>query len=299
MAAALCAVDTSRGEPMPHIAVWNRSAAGFDRLGEELGRLGGHVAPQYCSTAQECVDGADVVLAMLADGPAVEDVLFGAENVAAALSRHALFCDMGTSGVDTVRRCADRLRGAGRRLLDAPVSGSIATVRTRSLLVMAGGDGGDVAMAERLFAAFAARTVRVGGVGAGQAMKLSVNTVVHVLNAALSEALVLAERGGVERAAALEVFASSVIAAPYVHYKRDAFAAPETTPVAMTVDLMRKDLGLITGLAADVGSPAPLAAAVARVADDAASAGLGACDMSALAVLHRSSDQSTTRRANA
>jgi 3-hydroxyisobutyrate dehydrogenase-like beta-hydroxyacid dehydrogenase len=60
----------------------------------------------------------------------------------------------------------------------------------------------------------------------GATMKLAVNAVVHGSNQALSEALVLAERAGVDRATAYEVFAAGTVAAPLVHYKRNSFVDP-------------------------------------------------------------------------
>jgi 3-hydroxyisobutyrate dehydrogenase-like beta-hydroxyacid dehydrogenase len=152
---------------------------------------------------------------------------------------------------------------------------------------MAGGDPTAVAEATPVLESFAARVLRVGDTGSGQAMKLAVNSVLHTLNAALSESLVLAERGGVPRATALEVLAGSAVGAPYVHYKRASFADPDGQPVAFTVDLMRKDLELILGFARSRSSPVPLAEVVSGVSAQAAAAGLGARDMSVLAELHR------------
>ena len=84
-------------------------------------------------------------------------------------------------------------------------------------------------------------------------MKLAVNAAIAVLNEAIAEGLVLAERTGINREAAYDVFAGGALAAPYVLYKRDAFVRPEETPVAFTVSLMRKDLELALRLAEDVG----------------------------------------------
>jgi 3-hydroxyisobutyrate dehydrogenase-like beta-hydroxyacid dehydrogenase len=124
-------------------------------------------------------------------------------------------------------------------------------------------------------------------------MKLAVNSVVHGLNQALAEALVLAERAGVDRAAAYEVFASSAVAAPFVHYKRDAFEHPETAPVAFMLDLVAKDLDLIDTLAIRVGARMDQLAANRQVVRDALAAGLGEQDLSALAVLLRETARPT------
>ena len=120
-------------------------------------------------------------------------------------------------------------------------------------------------------------------------MKLTVNSVLHGLNLALAEGLVLAEKAGVDRATAYEVFAASVIAAPFVHYKREAFEHPGEVPVAFSLDLVAKDLDLILALAASAGVPMEQAATNARVVEAAVAAGLGDHDLSELATYLRGS----------
>jgi 3-hydroxyisobutyrate dehydrogenase-like beta-hydroxyacid dehydrogenase len=289
MGAAMAAALVAAGH---EVTVWNRGEGGHLRLDEELElRSASATRPARAKTPAEAVAGAEFVIAMLADGPALNAVVAGPDGVAGALAPGAVFCDMATSGVEAAVRNAERVTASGGVYLDAPVSGSVPTVRAGKLLVMASGPEQAVARVQPVFTAFAARVLHVGAAGAGQAMKLSVNAVLHILNGALSEGLVLAESGGVPREAALEVFASSVVGAPFVQYKRAAFADPDGQPVAFTVDLMRKDLGLVTDLAARHTSPVPLAEATARVTEAAIAAGLGAKDMSALAVFHRTTAQ--------
>jgi 3-hydroxyisobutyrate dehydrogenase-like beta-hydroxyacid dehydrogenase len=127
------------------------------------------------------------------------------------------------------------------------------------------------------------KIIHVGEFGTGATMKLAVNALVHGLNAALSESLVLAERAGVDRTAAYEVFASGAAAAPYVLYKRAAFERPDETPVAFRLDLVGKDLDLILELALAVGAPMPQAETNRDVVRAALATGLAAHDISALA----------------
>ena len=114
-------------------------------------------------------------------------------------------------------------------------------------------------------------------------MKLAVNALVHGLAVALSESLVLAERAGVERTTAYEVFASGAAAAPFVLYKRAAFERPDETPVAFSLELVAKDLDLILALAQRVGAPMPQADTNRDEVRSALAAGMGKRDMSALA----------------
>jgi 3-hydroxyisobutyrate dehydrogenase/2-hydroxy-3-oxopropionate reductase len=118
-------------------------------------------------------------------------------------------------------------------------------------------------------------------------MKLAVNSVVFAINPAIAEALVLAERAGVERSLAYEVFASSAAAAPVVVYRRPVFEHPESAPVSFPIDLVIKDLDLVLALAAEVGAHLPQAAANLAAMQAAAGSGLGASDMGTMAVFLR------------
>ncbi|HEY3748924.1 MAG TPA: NAD(P)-dependent oxidoreductase [Pseudonocardiaceae bacterium] len=263
------------------VTVWNRGEAGYRRLADELGDAD---PPARSVTPAAAVTDAEVVITMLADGPALEHVLFGPDGVASAVRPGTIVCDMATIGVQAALACAARLTVP---FLDAPVSGSVASVRSGVLLVMIGGPEDATSAVEPVLRAFAGSVVRVGDTGSGQAMKLAVNSVVHSLNASLSEAIVLAERGGVPRGTALEVLADSAVAAPFLLYKRAAFEDPAGQPVAFTVDLMRKDLTLIEEFAASRDSPVPVAEMVRSVSDAASASGFGAHDMSAIAEHHR------------
>src|SRR5919201_4640785 len=125
---------------------------------------------------------------------------------------------------------------------------------------MVGGDGATLDRGRPVLEALAGKILHVGALGAGATMKLAVNALVHGLNVALSESLVLAERAGLDRSAAYEVFASGATAAPFVLYKRAAFEHPDETPVAFSLGLVAKDLDLILELARASGSPMPQAA---------------------------------------
>ncbi|MEU6602564.1 NAD(P)-dependent oxidoreductase [Streptomyces flaveolus] len=282
MGAVMAARLTEAGH---EIRVWNRSAEGHRRLAAELAP--GVAPPKAAATPAAAVAGAEFVITMLADADALEAVLFGSDGAAGAMTHGSVVCDMGTIGVEAALACARRLHEHGVVFLDAPVSGSVSAARAGSLSAMAGGPVEQVRRIEPVLRAFAAAVRRVGGPGSGQAMKLAVNSVLHMHNAALSEALVLAEHGGVDRVTALDVLAGSAVASPYLGYKRAAFEDPDGQPVAFTVDLMRKDLKLIRAFAAGSAAAVPLADTVSAVCDTVSDAGFGDRDMSFLAEHHR------------
>jgi 3-hydroxyisobutyrate dehydrogenase-like beta-hydroxyacid dehydrogenase len=156
-------------------------------------------------------------------------------------------------------------------------------VERGELTVMAGGDPQALERALPVLEVLAARVLHVGELGAGATMKLVVNAVLFGLNQALAEGLVLAERAGVARTAAYEVFAASAFAAPFVHYKRAAFERPDETPVAFSLDLVAKDIDLALGLAGRTGATMEQTVTNRRVVQAAIAAGLGGHDLSAIA----------------
>jgi 3-hydroxyisobutyrate dehydrogenase-like beta-hydroxyacid dehydrogenase len=249
-----------------------------------------HVAADIDATIATTARGAagcDIVLISLADDAAVDAVYRGPDGILAGLRPGAVVLETSTIDPNTVRELAPLVADRSATLLDAPVSGSVPVVDRGELTFMIGGDPAALDRVRPVLDALATQIFHLGGSGTGATMKLAVNSVVHGLNQALAEALVLAERAGVDRTAAYEVFASSAVAAPFVHYKRDAFEHPETAPVAFMLDLVAKDLDLIDTLATRVGAPMEQLAANRRVVRAALAAGLGEQDLSALAVLLR------------
>jgi 3-hydroxyisobutyrate dehydrogenase-like beta-hydroxyacid dehydrogenase len=258
------------------VTVWNRTESSARALVASAGDR----AMTLATTPADAVRGRDAVLSVLADGAATCQVLLDT-SVLDSLSPESVVCDLATSGVAAARKLAEGLGSCGVRFVDAPVSGSVPAVQGGTLLVMAGGSVEAVKAASTVLQAFSRRIIHVGEAGAGQVMKLAVNLVVHDLNAALSEALVLAESAGISKDAAYDVLQDSVVGAPFVIYKRAAFLDP-ATPVAMSLDLVLKDLGLVTGLAADVGAPVTVTQAALDVVLEAGRSGYGAQDMASL-----------------
>lgn len=258
------------------VTVWNRTEAKALEVAQSLPPGSGDVA----RTVPDAVRGRDVVLSMLADGDATCAVVLDGP-VLAELRPDAVVCDLATSGVRAARDLDAGLRAAGVGYVDAPVSGSVAAVESGTLLVMASGAPAAVEGVRPVLESFARHIMRVGDAGSGQAMKLAVNLVVHDLNAAVAEALVLAENAGITQECAYDVLEESVVGAPFVKYKRQAFLDPEA-PVAMSLELVMKDLHLITGYAHELSVPTEVTTAAQSVVAAACAAGFGVRDMASL-----------------
>lgn len=258
------------------VVLWNRTTA---RAAGVAAATGARVA----ATARGAAAAGPVVLISLADDAACRAAYEGPDGVAAGAGPGTVVADASTIAPSTAVDLAALVAAGGGAMLDTPVSGSVPVVERGELTVMAGGAAADLDRARPVLDLLARQVFHVGGHGAGATMKLAVNALVHALNQAVSEALVLAERSGVSRESAYEVFANSVAGAPFVQYKRAAFERPEETPVAFTLGLVGKDLDLILDLAARSGTSMPQAVANRRAVADAVAAGLGDEDMSVLA----------------
>ena len=258
------------------VVVYNRTAEPAQTLADEIGATA-------VPTARDAAAAADVVISSLADDAAVTEVYAGPDGAAAGLKEGAVVLEMSTIDPGTLAVIAPGIEAAGAMLVDAPVSGSVPLVEQGALTVMAGGSVEGVETARPVLDALAARVYEIGDQGSGATMKLAVNAIVHAVNIAVAEALVLAERAGVDRATAYEVFANSAAGSPYIQYKQGAFLSPDEAPVAFSLDLVAKDLDLILGLADRVGVKMDQSAANRSVAGKAIAEGLGDRDMSAVA----------------
>lgn len=265
------------------VVVWNRTPSRAEALAEAHGAA---IAP----TAASAVGDADVVLSSLADDEAVLATYLGDEGAASGCTARHVVLEMSTIAPDTVRRVGEAVAATGAAFLDAPVSGSVPTVEKGELTIMVGGEAAALERARPVLDALAAKVFHVGPLGAGATVKLAVNALVHAIDVGLSEALVLAEKAGVDRSAAYDVFAAGAAAAPFVLYKRPAFEDPDHAQLTFTLDLMAKDLDLILSLARDVGAPMEQAERNREVVGRAISGGFSGRDLSAVAeYLRRSS----------
>ncbi|MFI5292581.1 MAG: NAD(P)-dependent oxidoreductase [Candidatus Limnocylindrales bacterium] len=234
------------------LVLWNRSP---DRAAALAADLGASLA----GTPAEAAGQVDVVVSMLADDDAVRDVHLGPDGSLSGVRSSGVVVDMSTVRPTVIRELEAPARARGAGILDAPVSGSVSLAEKGELTVMVGGTADDLERARPVLESIGSRVLHIGGLGAGATIKLAVNALVYSINQGVAEALVLAERAGLERSAAYEVFATSAVAAPFVIYKRAAFEQPDEAPTAFSIELAAKDLRLILDLADETGTPMPQA----------------------------------------
>lgn len=172
------------------IHVWNRSKRRAAALGD--------LATNH-TTPQQAVNGADVVIAMLIDGPVTADVLLH-QSVFETLAPGTLVLNMGSVDPDTDLTIAKKAQDMGLRYLDAPVSGGVAGAEAGTLAILVGGESANFVAAGEVFAPLG-RATHLGPSGAGQVAKLANQLIVATTIGAVAEAFRLAQSAGCDAAA--------------------------------------------------------------------------------------------------
>ncbi|MGZ8602435.1 MAG: 2-hydroxy-3-oxopropionate reductase [Actinomycetota bacterium] len=236
--------------------------------------------------------GSDVTITMLPDTADVEQVLVGAGGVIEGVSDGALVIDMSSIDPGPTRQMTTAFAARGVAMLDAPVSGGERGAIDAALSIMVGGDEAAFARATPVFEALGKNIVHVGPSGAGQVCKACNQLVVAATIEAVAEALLLAERAGVDaakvREALLGGFAGSKILE--VHGQR---MLDRTFEPGFRIRLHHKDARIVVDAAATAGSPIPSFAVVARQLQEAVDTGHGDQDHSALYAVLAESERRT------
>ncbi|MCD6013947.1 MAG: 2-hydroxy-3-oxopropionate reductase [Solirubrobacterales bacterium] len=233
---------------------WNRTAAKAEALA-------GH-GMEVASTPRECAAGSDVLLSMVTDTAAVEEVAAGPDGIIAGLGPGSVWADMSTISPEASRAIAARVDDAGAAMLDAPVSGSLTTLEQGQLAIMAGGSEPAFEQVKPVLLAIGPKVTRVGANGEALQVKVAINLALVVQVVGFCEGVALAERGGVAREAVVEAMLNSVVSSPVLNYRGPLILEgrmPEEPPA--DVDLQQKDLLLALELGRRLGVPLPTAAA--------------------------------------
>jgi 3-hydroxyisobutyrate dehydrogenase len=256
------------------VTVHNRTAART----EPLATAGASVA----ATAAALAAGSDVVLVCVSDTPDVESVLFGPGGVAEGAAPGTLVVDASTIAPEATRGFAARLAAQGVALVDAPVSGGSEGAKNGTLSIMVGGSTTDVDRARPVLEAIGRTITHLGPVGSGQTCKL-VNQVLVVLNMlAVSEALLLAEAGGLDLDTTIAAVQGGAGGSWMLTNRGPQVLAGDWRP-GFTVDLQQKDLRLVLEAADSLGVPLFGTAAVFQLYRTLQARGLGSEGNHALA----------------
>lgn len=244
---------------------------------EEFVRDGGEAA----STPAEIASRAEVVITMLPDSPDVEQVYLGEDGVIAGAGAGQLLIDMSSVAPATARVVAQAAEEVGAEVLDAPVSGGDVGAKEGTLSIMAGGSEAAFERARPIFEVLGKTIVHVGGAGAGQTAKACNQMLVAITIEAVSEALVLASKAGVDPARLIEVLSGGLAGNRVMEVKRRNFLEHDFAP-GFRLELHHKDLGIALATARELGVFAPTTAIVDQMLAALRANGDGALDHSAL-----------------
>lgn len=233
------------------VKVWNRS---MDKAGPLL-ELGAIAA----LSPREAAAGREAVLTMLADDTALEAVLAGGEGLTAGLPAGALHISMSTIAPPTAERAAALHGAAGQRYVSAPVFGRPEAAAAAKLFIVAAGAAADLEAAAPLFQAVGQRTFQVGErPAAANLVKLCGNFMILSAVEAMAEAMALAQKGGVPKAALLEVLTGTLFDAPVYRNYGAILAAGRYRPAGFAAPLGLKDMRLAGQQAEALRVPMPL-----------------------------------------
>ncbi len=236
---------------------------------------------QWADTPRAVAEQADTIITMLPDSPQVREVLDGEQGVLRAAREGTLVVDMSTISPIVTVELAGSARAQGVGMVDAPVSGGDVGARQGTLSIMAGGSAEDFRRAEPLFAPLGKTVVHVGDVGSGQVVKACNQIVVALTIEAVSEALVLGSKAGVDPAKILDVLSGGLAANRVMELRRENFLQHDFTP-GFRIDLHHKDLGIALGAGREYGVALPVTAIVDQMLQALRVRGRGGEDHSAL-----------------
>lgn len=255
------------------VTVWNRNADKAKTLADETGCA-------IADTPADLATASDVVLTMLADDAASENVHLGPDGLFAGKGAHTII-QMGTMSPDHITLLRHQ-SPAAITIIDAPVSGATQAARDATLMIMAGCSQTEAASVAPVLAAMGREVIYLDQPGAGAVMKLAVNALIHGINQTLAEALTLAQAVGIAPARAFDVIEASAACAPMLKYRRPLYLNEADNEVTFTVALARKDMEVTAALARRYGTAMPQGEATLQKLCDAEAAGYGARDMAAM-----------------
>lgn len=240
---------------------------------KELAAAGAETAASPKEVAEKC----DVVVTMLPNSPHVRAVVSGPRGVIEGAGPGTTVIDMSSIAPLASREIASLLAEKGVEMLDAPVSGGEPKAIDGTLSVMVGGKKDVFERCYPIMKSMAASVVRVGDAGAGNVAKLANQIVVALNIAAMSEALVLAAKAGVQPDLVYQAIRGGLAGSTVLDAKAPLVMDRKFSP-GFRVNLHIKDLGNVLETSREIGVPLPLTAAVMEMMQALKVDGLGDAD---------------------
>ena len=242
------------------LTVWNRTAS----RARELVAAGATLA----TSPREAAAASDILLTIVSDPPALEQVLWGQEGknggALGGLQPGSIYIDSSTVAPSLTRRVAAACAERRVRYLDAPVTGGDWGAREGNLVFMIGGDAETLLEVEPVLGVMGKKWFHLGPNGAGQTVKLAMNAILALQVGAMAEALALVTKSGLKGEQLIEVMQSSMARSGVLDIKSPLMVKGDFKP-SFPLRLMHKDLGLALDLANQLGVALPATAAAREV----------------------------------
>ena len=225
-------------------------------------------------TPRAVAQSSDVILSMVRDTEALHAVTGGPDGLLAGLGPGKFYIDMSTVSPAASKQIAAQVAATGAKMFDAPVSGSLITLKAGQLSFMVGGDQDALEEIKPILQDIGPTVDYVGDNGLAAMMKVAVNLNLPVQILAFSESLLLAEKMGISRELATTVLLNSVVASPALKYRFPMVLNMPEEPL-FDVNMIQKDLRLALEAGGELGVPLPTTAITDQFLNSAQGMGLG------------------------
>ncbi|MBQ3678561.1 MAG: 2-hydroxy-3-oxopropionate reductase [Succinivibrio sp.] len=215
-------------------------------------------------TPREIAANSDIVITMLPNSPQVEEVVLGKDGVIEGAKKGSCVIDMSSIAPLSSRKIAAELEKVGVDMLDAPVSGGEPKAIDGTISVMVGGKQEVFDKYKDVIGCMAASVVRTGDIGAGNATKLANQIIVAINIAAVSEALTLAAKVGVEPELVYKAIRGGLAGSTVLDAKAPMMMDRNFKP-GFRINLHIKDLKNVLDTSHEVGVTLPLTASVMEI----------------------------------
>ncbi|PYR81849.1 MAG: hypothetical protein DMF87_03850 [Acidobacteria bacterium] len=214
---------------------------------------------KWGETPRKVAESADMIFVMVTDSKALDGVANGPDGFIAGLDNGKIVIDSSTLSPAMSREVAEKVRAKGADMVDAPVSGSVATLESGKLSVMVGGKKATFDRIKPILDDIGPKVTHVGDNGLALSMKIAHNLSLAVQMLAFCEGVLLAEKSGISREVAVDVLTHSVIGSPMVQY-RGPFVLQLPAESWFDVNMMQKDMLLALEMGRRLDVPLPTTA---------------------------------------
>jgi len=250
---------------------------GFDIIPERMAALAA-MGGSSASSPREVADRSDVIMTAVASLGALATIAGGPEGLIRSGRRGFVVADVSTLPIDEKESVHRDLAAAGIPMLDCTISGTGLQAAARQLVFMASGDHAAIAAVAPVLQRLGKAVYDVGAFGNGSKMKFVANLLVAVHTASTAEALLLAERAGLDLGQVMEVIGSGVGSSRMWDIRGPLILESRYQPPAAKVSQFVKDTHLIADFARSMGSPTPLLDRAAALYEQALAQGLAESD---------------------